>query len=56
MVFAIQQTMVFPLLQFLNEMIDVLVVPSRSHARCVQRHVPWFVMLINMVVYTLSSR
>ena len=32
---------VIPQLQFLNEVIDVPVVPSRSHARCVQRQVPW---------------
>ena len=36
-----------PQLQFLDKVIDVLVVrvvkvsPSRSHARCVQRQVPW---------------
>ena len=53
---AVQQTLGIPQLQFLNEVIDVPVVPSRSHALCVQRQVPWFVLLINKVVYTLSSR
>ena len=57
---AVQQTIGIPQFQFLNEVIDVPVVLSRSHARCVQRQVPWFVSLINKVVYTvvytLSSR
>ena len=53
---AVQQTVGIHQLQFLNEVIDVPVVPSRSHARCVQRQVPQFVLLINKVVYTLSSR
>ena len=40
-------TMVIPQLQFLDKVIDdpvvrvVQVFPSRSHARCVQRQVPW---------------
>ena len=37
---AVQQTIVIPQLQFLNEVIDVPVVPSRSHACSVQRQVP----------------
>ena len=53
---AVQQTIDIHQLQFFNEVIDVPVVPSRSHARCVQLQVPWFVLLINKVVYTLSSR
>ena len=53
---AVRQTIGIPQLQFLNEVIDVPVVPSRSHALCVQRQVPWFVLLTNKVVHTLSSR
>ena len=53
---VVQQTIGIPKLQFLNEVIDVPVVPSRSHARCVQRQVPWFVLLINKVVFTLPFR
>ena len=33
---AVQQTIGIHQLQFLSEVIDVPVVPSRSHARCVQ--------------------
>ena len=40
---AVQQTIGIPQFQFLNEVIDVPVVPSRSHARCVQRQVPFCV-------------
>ena len=52
---AVQQTIGIPQLQFLNEVIDVPVVPSRSHARCATTGA-LVVLLINKVVYTLSSR
>ena len=42
MVLLFSRTIGIPQLQFLNEVIDIPVVPSRSHARCVQRLVPWF--------------
>ena len=50
---AVQQTTGIPQLQFLNEVIDVPVVPSRSHALVCNDLV--CVLLINKVVYTLSS-